>query len=62
MAKPRPTFTESDIGTLYFTTENPQDRALLTPLGGTVMRIGEAVTLDWEDISFFDRKAEVNAT
>jgi integrase len=59
MSKPRPTFTETDITTLYFATENPQDRALLTILSGTAMRIGEAVALDWEDISFFDRKANV---
>lgn len=60
MAKPRPTFTEVDIATLYFQTESIRDRALLTLLSGTAMRIGEAVALDWEDISFFDRKAKVH--
>jgi integrase len=59
MSKPRPTFTEADIARLYFATENAQDRVLLTLLSGTAMRIGEAVALDWEDISFFDRKANV---
>lgn len=59
MSKPRPTFTEADIAALYFATENARDRALLTLLSGTAVRIGEAVALDWEDISFFDRKASV---
>lgn len=59
MAKPRPTFTEADIANLYFRTESTRDGALLTLLSGTAMRIGEAVALDWEHISFFDRKAHV---
>jgi integrase len=59
MAKPRPTFTEADIAALYFATENARDRALLTLLSGTAARIGEAVALDWDDISFLDRKANV---
>ena len=59
MAKKRPTFTEADIANLYFSTEDVQTRALLTLLSGTAMRIGEAVALNWDDISFFDAKAEV---
>lgn len=59
MSKPRPTFTEAAIATLYFQTESVRDRALLSLLSGAAMRIWEAVALDWEDISFFDRKAKV---
>lgn len=59
MSKPRPTFTEADISKLYFATEDVQTRALLTLLAGTAVRIGEAVGLNWDDISFWDAKANV---
>ncbi len=59
VSKARPTFTEADIAALYFATEDIQNRALLTFLGGTGMRIGEAVAMDWNHVSFFDAKASV---
>ncbi|WP_162829120.1 tyrosine-type recombinase/integrase [Microbacterium foliorum] len=59
VSQKRPTFTESDVAKLYFSTDEVQTRGLLTLLSGTAMRIGEAVALDWEDISFFDATANV---
>lgn len=59
VSKRRPTFTESDVATLYFATDDPQMRAFLTLLSGTAMRVGEAVALDWENLSFLDRRADV---
>ncbi|GAA3762047.1 tyrosine-type recombinase/integrase [Microbacterium kribbense] len=58
-SKTRPTFTEEHIAQLYAATEDLQTRALVALLAGTGLRIGEAVALDWDHISFFDQRADV---
>lgn len=59
VSKKRPTFTEADVAKLYAAADDTQTRALITLLAGTSMRIGEAVALDWDDVSFFDARADV---
>lgn len=58
-SKARPTFTESDVAKLYAAADDTQMRALIALLAGTSMRIGEAVALDWDDVSLFDASADV---
>lgn len=59
VSKTRPTFTEADVAKLYEAADDTQTKALVALLAGSAMRVGEAVALRWDDVSFWDARVHV---